>query len=388
MAGERRYLGIAEEGTFGTATAAVAFIDYLDSSLAAPSEPVVFYEGAGSRGFQVAVPGPYIPSGDLQMGVDPMNFVHFLKWALGRYGLVGTVNTPPETTLDGAAASGDTMVTVDDGTDFAVDDYIQIDGGILGDVGKVTAINAELITLDQPLLHAHFDGADVKRVTSPFTHIFAPNNESTLPSFTARIGKDVFEHVFEGATVDRLSFSVDRGFLTCSVSVQARKDSSVTLNAGSKSFNRDIYTFRHGTTFIAGVDETAAVEGFSLEIANNLDAEGGVRMGSRFPREFPVQGLDVSGSLSLAFDSADEYARFWGASGGPSEDGADTFKLEQVFNSGVNWLKFALESVYWTQVSTPVSGRGRITQGVEFRAMENPVWGAINIEAVNTKDRY
>ena len=389
MAGERRYLGIREEYNFDAAMPSTVFLDFLSAGLETPSEPFIFYEGAGSRGLLLAAPGPYIPSGDLQVGVDPVEAIHFMKWGLGRYGLAGTASSPAvETTLDSEVSAGDTTVTVDDVTSLIVGDYVQISGGIGGEVGKITAVASNDITLESALLYSYADNAEVKRVVSPFTHMFRPALERTLPSFTARVGKDVFEHVFARVTIDRLSFNVERGFLTCTLSVQAQKDVTGLLNTSAKTFPRNIYTFRHATTLIASIDRSSVVEGFNLEIANNVDAEAGVRFGSRFPFEFPVQGVDVSGSLALAFNDMEEYSRFWGLAGGPDEDGANAFKLEQQFRSGNDWLKFVLGSVYWAQISTPVSGRGRITQEVQFKAIEDSIWDTIHVEAVNSKDRY
>ena len=389
MAGESRYLAIGEESEFGLLAQPAVFLDYLNAGLEAPTDPLIFYDGAGGRGNTIAAPGPYIPSGDLELGVDPVQAIHFLKWGLGRYGHTGTAVTPAvETTLDGDVAAGDTTITVDDASSLVVGDYVQIGGGVGGDVGKITAISSNDLTIESGLLHPHPDGADIRKVTSPFTHIFAPTKERTLPSFTARIGKNVFEHTFGGATVGSLRFAVDREFLTCRVSVQAQKDIHFGLNSGGKSFPQAIYTSRQATTLIADVDESAIVEAFELEVANSITGESGVRFGSRFPKEFPIEGIEVSGSLTMAFQDPDEYTRFWGDAAGSQESGAIPFKLEQQFRDGDNWLKFIMASVYWTQVSTPVSGRGRITQAAQFMSLSDPVWDVINVEAINTKERY
>ena len=389
MAGESRYLAIGEESGFGILAQPAVFLDYLNANLEAPTDPLIFYEGAGGRGNTIAAPGPYIPSGDLEIGVDPIEAIHFLKWGLGRYGHTGTAVTPAvETTLDGDVAAGDTTMTVDDASLLAVDDHVQIGGGVGGDVGKITDISSNDLTIESGILHPHPDGAELAKVTSPFTHVFAPTTDRTLPSFTARIGKNVFEHSFGGATVSSLRFAVDRGFLTCRVNVQAQRDVHAGLNSGGKAFPKTIYTSRQATTLIADVDESAIVEAFELEVANSITGEAGVRFGSRFPREFPIEGIEVSGSLTLAFQDIEGYTRFWGDAAGSQESGASPFKLEQQFRDGDNWLKFIMASVYLTQVSTPASGRGRITQAVQFMSMSDPIWDVINVEAINSKERY
>ncbi len=114
MAGESRYLAIGEESDFGILAQPVLFLDYLSASLEAPTDSLIFYEGASSRANSIAISGPYIPSGDIELGVDPIAAIHFLKWALGRYGHTGTAVSPAvETTLDGAASAGVTVPAAD-----------------------------------------------------------------------------------------------------------------------------------------------------------------------------------------------------------------------------------------------------------------------------------
>ena len=392
MAGERRYLGISEEVAFGFATDPIAYVDFLSASLDVPSEPFVFFEGAGSRGAVSVTSGPYIASGELQFAVDPANAAHFLKWAMGLYGRQGTDSSPPNTELASAAFVGDENIVVDSESGFAVDDYVQLNLGVYGDVVQIVALDADSASpfawATTPLIHPHAEDVEVKRVTSPFTHLFQPTKDNALPSFTVRVGKDVFEHVFTGVTIDRIAFNVERGFLTCTFGVLAQKDFKGPINASPKSFPSTLYTFRQGSTFLSSVDISNQVEAFSLEVSNNLDSQSGVRMGSRFPREFHSNGVDVSGSLTLSFEDEDEYERFWGATTGAADIDPNFFTLEQWFTQGPNRMKLILGSAFWTQIATPVSGRGRISQEVQFKTIENSVWNAVHMEATNSKVSY
>ena len=393
MAGERRYLGLGEETTFGTGVPATFFLDFLSSSLEAPSEPLIFYEGAGGRGQAISVPGPYIPSGDIEVGVDVVDALHLFKWALGRYGIEGTDDSPPSTTLAAAAEIGDTTISVNSETDFAVNDYIQIDSGIGADTVKIAALDGGAgptysWTISPGLLNVHSSDDAVKRVTTPFKHIFRPTQESTLPSFTARVGKGLFEHTFFGTAINSISFSVDRGILVVRASLLSQIDKNTALDSASKTFPSSLFLFRHGATAIDGVDRTSMVQSFSIQWSNNIDEAGSVRHGSRFPQKFPVQGVDVTGSLQLAFEDMAEYTRFWGGSGEPPEAGSGTFKFDQSFSIGADVLRFILGSALWTQVSTPVSGRDRILQEVSFKSIDDPSWDLITVEVTNNKERY
>ena len=393
MAGETRYLGLNREPSFGTAADALFYLDFLSANLEAPSEPLVFYEGAGSRGQVVSIPGPYIPSGDIEVGIDPVDAIHLILWSLGRYGVEGSAKTAGgSTTLSQAASRGDTTIKVASKTGLAVDDYIQVGAGIGGDTVKVTAIDGTAspytLTVALGLLNDHADSTAVKEMQTPFKHVFRPTLDDVLPSFTARIGKGLFEHVFSGATINSIGFSVEQGFLVASASILAQKDAQVALNSSPKRFPTNMFTFRQGTTAIANVDRTSLVQSFSVQWTNNIDESGSVRHGSRFPRKFNTQGVDVTGSLQLAFEDMNEYTRFWGDAAGTREAGADPFKLEQSYVAGADKLRFVLGSALWTQVSTPVSGRGRITQEASFKSVVDSQWDIITVEMTSGKERY
>ena len=392
MAGETRYLGIGEEPGFGIPVSPSVYLDYISAGIEVPTDSLLVFGGAGSRGQISVVPGPYIPSGDLQVGMDIVNAVYLLKWGMGRYGVNGTDSNSGDTTLDSEVAAGEETIVVGDESDFSVNDYVQISTGIGADV-------VQLLSLDggagptytwtvTSLLNHHNADAEVRVVESPFSHQFRPTLERALPSFTARLGKSLFEHIFTGATIDGLSLSVDRGFLTCTANVQCQKDSQLPLNRAAKSFPANILTFRNANTYIADHLKTSNVESFGIEISNNIDPSAGVRHGSRFPVELPVQGVDVSGSFTFAFNSLDEYSRFWGASSGITDEGGTSFKLEQQFNVDNHWLKFVIGSAYWSQISSPVSGRNRVTQEVQFACKDDPIWDLIHIEVINDRVRY
>jgi len=88
-----RYLGIAEEATYGTPVAAVEYIDIVSESVR-PSQEFIFLETAGYRETREAIPGPFTISGDFDLVVNADNITKFLKWALGDV----------TTTVDDAAA--------------------------------------------------------------------------------------------------------------------------------------------------------------------------------------------------------------------------------------------------------------------------------------------
>lgn len=89
-----RYAKLGEEATFRedpTPATDVTF-DIASSSLDAPSDSEIVFEGGLSRGVHRHVPGFYTPSGNLITLVDVHSIGWLLKWALGGY--VFTADTP------------------------------------------------------------------------------------------------------------------------------------------------------------------------------------------------------------------------------------------------------------------------------------------------------
>lgn len=91
MAGERRYLGVGVEGTFGTLVAAQAFLDATVVDLNVPDTPMVFYPGvSGDRQLTTAVAGAYAPRGRVDVGVDPAKIGYLLQAFFGSYAVSGS----------------------------------------------------------------------------------------------------------------------------------------------------------------------------------------------------------------------------------------------------------------------------------------------------------
>lgn len=95
----QRYAGFAEELTYGEdpAPAADFHVDKASSTLDAPSDTELVYEGGLHRGDKTHRPGFYSPSGNVVYGADIRTIGWFLKWALGGYTY----------TLDGGAGTLD-----------------------------------------------------------------------------------------------------------------------------------------------------------------------------------------------------------------------------------------------------------------------------------------
>lgn len=227
--------------------------------------------------------------------------------------------------------------------------------------------------------------------TGPFTHQFFPHTKSLMDSFTAFVGKDVFEHVFPGMVVSSIELEMDRGFLTASVEFLGGKDEKGALRA--PVFNEgNVFANHEVTATLAGADGSAVVDGFTLTIENNADNEAGITIGSRFPRRAYRGALSVELGLNLSFFDTSNLERFWGTATGPTT-GPALSEHPFVLNIGDNMSITIPRSVY-NELTQPVGGRDRIEQEATIRGLAEvdpstgEITGPVEISVTNDTDGY
>ena len=309
------WIGVEQEATFGVDPAGTqTYMDFTRLTLDAPPTPDIVYPGASGRAEELAVPGPYIPQGEIEVGVDHTNFIWFLKACLGK--------------------------------------------------------------------ETHSGAAD------PYTHTFTPLAAQNLPSLTIYVNRSVIQHQFLGCTVRRLRLTLERGIVMGVVDIVAARDKKATIDATVRTYPAELFTARHGALTIVD-DVSALTELFEVTIENAVDVEDGVRQGSRFPAEFPVAGIDVTGRVRLAFKTQAEYTRFWGGAEGPSETTAATFAIvETLTYSATRTLTITCSKAKWTRIATPITGRDRIRQDLEFRALWDVTDNVIKVVVKNAHSSY
>ena len=333
-----RYARLAVEESFGvevTDEEQMIDVDVASIGLDAPSDPVIRYTGGLSRSTHTSRPGPYVPSGSIEYGMDVQSIAHILYMAFGQM-----------QTNEGS------LTTAEDG------DTTYIDG--------------------QDELHEH---------------IFAPLRHSlTLPSGTFRLGKDHFEHVFTGVTINSVEFSLDNDFAFITVDVSAQKDAKGDIKEIEDLKLSTAYpiAFYEGIVEIGKVgesqEEVGNVESLSLTLTNNIDADSGISLGSRYPNRIIAGDFEASGSMDIAFESTEQLEHFWGAVDGPDDDAQDELNINFRFESAPYMaeiedggttqevevrdaeLDLHVPKVLYETVNIQPSGRDRTNQSVDFRA--------------------
>ena len=377
-----RYAGFGEETLYGTAVPAVVHVDIASATLDSPSDTESYYAGGLGRGTRTRRPGYYAPSGNLVYGWDIRTIARLLRWTLGGYrfttGPTFTLTTSTaisdiiNTTAPHGFAAGNRVrfPTLTGGAGLVVStDYFVIAANLAATTFQVSA------TLGGTAFNFTTDitAGTVTRWPANLHETFAAP-VSLLPSFTTRIGKDTFEHVFAGCIADSLELNLSDDFLLATMGVTAQRDSRAALQAISTLLlpGLPLLAFHEVTLSLpTTTDVSPIVRNLSLSINNNARPEAGRTIGSRFPRRIPVGEREVTISAGLVFENTAQLERLWGAVDGPAAGGATDFPARIIADAGVDGsLVLDIASAHFTAVPTRPSGRGEIVQACEIRCLE------------------
>lgn len=211
---------------------------------------------------------------------------------------------------------------------------------------------------------------------TPNKHEFWGSDNSLLDSFTAFVGKDVFEHRFAGCVINSLELVIEGGFVVATVAINAKKDAKRTLLSEEDLILTEEYplVFHEVTASVGGSDVSADVKRLTLSINNNTDVAAGRGLGSRHPQRIPVNNRETTFSLNLWFGDGDQLQRFWGSETGPSEDGGEEFPTTIKFDTGDGKeMEIKIPRAFYTQVQTQASGRDELVQECSARALRSTV---------------
>ncbi len=326
-----RYLGVASEATFNDPTppAATLHVDIASATLDTPADPDLVYEGGLSRAATTRRPGFYSPSGNIVYAFDIDSIGEFLKWTLEGY----------------------------------------------------------VFTADDPEIGLN-------------THEFYGSSESLLPSFCARLGKDVltdnvnFEHVFSGCTIGQLAVATSDALAVVTADVVSATDSREDIKALEDLLLPATFplAFHELTATLNTVDRSTLIKSVEWTVANNLSAEDGRSIGSRFPRRIIANERMTTFSLDLFWESLAQLQEFWGGPDGPIEGGTVDFAVDLVYNAGDDGGAFGFDRTMTVQfpaswygaVTQQPSGRGELVQSLSGKTLNADVLLLDTVTTVNT----
>ncbi|MDI6840435.1 MAG: phage tail tube protein [bacterium] len=202
-------------------------------------------------------------------------------------------------------------------------------------------------------------------------HEIYASDGTNLPSFTARLGKDVFEHVFVGCKINSLEIQVEDSFCQATADIVAVKDSKATLKEQHELILPEDYplAFHEVTAKLNNGDKSADIKGFTLTITNGFDASAGRSIGSRYPRKLLASNREVTLTANMFFEGTEELERYWGGETGPSDTGSTEYSLEFNFDAGNGkGMVILMPRVIHTNVDLQPSGRDELVQVISAKA--------------------
>jgi len=339
-----RYLGLALENTYGEDVSdADLHIDITGASLDSPSEPFIQYEGGIGRMPANAIPGPYAPSGGAEFAASISSLAYLLHLALG-VSAIDSTNVSSVSDEDHSTGVGETELDftlasfpviqgsfeLNDGvaTQYAHDDgwgkiVEDASSGISGWINYATGeVHLEGLT-ESTTYEADYD-------TGYYIHTITPALGNDIPSFNAFVGKDIFEHKFLGCIINSLDFSVEQELANMAIDVVSKIDQKETIKAledllltsnchGERQKSFADVQLKVGDFGGALSDISAKVRALAMTISNNGSTEDNIGLNSRFPQDGTVEGLVISGTMTLQFESTQYLEDFWGDAGGAVE---------------------------------------------------------------------
>ncbi len=220
------------------------------------------------------------------------------------------------------------------------------------------------------------------------THELYGTEETILPSFTARLGRDAFEHIFSGTVINSLTIAIEGDYLMLTIDCVAAKDTKGTLKeiADLTLFDENKLTFIAAGVTFGGTCYNCKIKGMTVTIENNVDTEAGKGIGSRYACRFPVGARNVNLSGTLHFEDETEYEKYWGQATGVGDSGPTDEEIVINIDAGDDGsLELKFPKVKYTSVAAPPSGRTPIDHAFNAYALVDTVTLADGVTKVNTE---
>lgn len=347
---------IGEESSY--AEEAKEYPETLDpetASIDPEGEDKLVYEGMGGLDRRAGL-GIYSTAGDITLPVDDLATGWFWKWALGNYEVIAPDDDNGEDDNDNGDDGGN------GGGDNGGDDGGEDDSGDSG-------------------------GSTLTESSGKYTHIFSPSTEALMDSFSAKIGKDIFEQVYLGNVIESIELEMEDEWALMTVSTLGAKDKSGTLSDDVEYTDGMLFTAPMASLSKNETDISPSINSLGMTIETGASIEESAGFGSRFPTKAFRGSLLVELELELGFDSPDELITFWGEKDKPSETTIE--EVEYTVSLGDN-LDFIFPRLVYIGSEQPAEGRDGIVQTVTARALydDKNKEGPLIISLTNDKESY
>ncbi len=209
------------------------------------------------------------------------------------------------------------------------------------------------------------------------THELWGSEETELPSFTTHLGKDAFEHVFTGTTINSLQIEIGGDWLLCTIDCVAGKDYKQPLKEISdlQLFDEKTLTFIAAGVQFNSVGYNCKVQNMTININNNIDTAGGKGIGTRYACRFPAGARNIDLSGNLHFIDETEYVKYWGSNQGihdTNSPGSEPITIT-IDGGTAGSLELKFPKIQYTDIGASPSGRAPITHSFSAYAVVDEV---------------
>ena len=194
-------------------------------------------------------------------------------------------------------------------------------------------------------------------------HEFYRTEYANLPSFQAAVGKDLFEHIFVGCSINSLTLETSNEFLNLTANVVCKED---IIEETIKDINLDMLpqnmpiAFHDVRAWIKGAEESAKIKSLTLTINNNINPEDGMGIGSKYTNRHIAGESNIDLSMELYFDDIGKIKDL---------QRGRTFPVEIHIHAEMDYLTILLPNCIYEVVNQQPSGRDEIVQSVECKAL-------------------
>lgn len=225
-------------------------------------------------------------------------------------------------------------------------------------------------------------------VGDPNTHEVFGNELTELESFTARLGKDHYEHVYTGCVLNTLALSASDGLATAAMGILAHHDEPDTIKDIETLLLPEKYplAYHEVTACIADDDESSALATrVTLNIGNNINVGAARVLGHRHPYKFRAGKRDITATITLYFESLDMMELFWGNATGPVgyEATVVPFELDFVY-SATRHMNIKIPSAYIDSIKSAPRGVESLTQEITLHTLMTEDVPLLDLSTVNT----
>lgn len=259
--------------------------------------------------------GGFVGLGTTVLSGRPDNIGWFLKWVMGAVAAGVPVGTSP---LDGDAGTGQPLVDVDDGTQFAAGDQVKISDTTTYELNEIDSISVNELTMTTNLAATYVELDSGKVEVNVWKHRYTMGE--TIKSFimeecigiSGQLGRFLVGNVIKRITLESTMGS------PMLVTIELQNNHEILLTQSTLGSLPSLRAFALHDA-VATLVATQKAESIRINI-ENVSPDDAHTSGSRLLPDISLEGFSINGEFEVRFESWAERQLFYGALiAGPAE---------------------------------------------------------------------